>query len=144
MQKRRFLKWAGTIVLALLVCSCAFTKYNPVKVQTNVRAEPYAVLEDRLDTRIFIGVRRGIDEETLRATLAKAADEHQRDAGRDYLITQYFRVIAHLVNGAEKSKLPAGTLRRYVPPADPNVKETPADGADDQLTITLNEANQSF
>ncbi|MDX2031846.1 MAG: hypothetical protein SF339_14320 [Blastocatellia bacterium] len=69
----------------------------------------------------MIGVPANIDEEGLRMTLAKAADEHQDYSQRDYMLSSHLWVEAYLVDGDRRSTL-AGRLRRYVPPAN-GVKE---------------------
>ena len=56
----------------------------------------YVVVQDDMGTKLKINVSVDIDEKQLRATLRKAADDHQYDAARDlcFLITYGWRHIS--------------------------------------------------
>jgi hypothetical protein len=104
----------------------------------------YRVLEDYMGTEIIIGVTSHIDEGRLRATLVKAADEHQNDPARDLLLSDYLWIKAYLIDGENRSKVPAGRLRRYIPPKNPRdhwLDWLPyVVGKKDKFYITLKEA----
>jgi hypothetical protein len=107
---------------------------------------PYEILKDDMGTIIRIGVEADVNEEQLRATLAKAANEHQDDAARDYLTSMYLWIEANLVREGRQSSIPAGSLRRYVPPGNPTTrrKMTADRGKWDSFTITLDEARRTL
>ncbi len=73
------------------------------------------MLYDEMGAKISIGVESETDEQQLRATLAKAANDHQNDAGRDYLIADHLWVEAYLLRGEKQSTVSAGRLARYIP-----------------------------
>ena len=83
------------------------------------QAVSYKILDDDMGTVIRIGVEPQINEHQLRATLAKAADEHQDDPARDYLVSMVLWVEVYLLRDGRQSSIPAGSLRRYVPPGNP-------------------------
>jgi hypothetical protein len=111
----------------------------------------YSIIEDYMGTKVKIGVPVDIDEKQLRATLRKAADDHQYDAARDLLLSDYLWVEAYLTNGRTQSTVTAGRLRRYVPPK--NEKRKPGNwwdvlsqiaGRQDQFSINLSGARKSL
>jgi nitrate/nitrite-specific signal transduction histidine kinase len=110
------------------------------------QAVSYKILNDEMGTVIRIGVEPDVNETQLRATLAKAANEHQDDPARDYLTSMVLWVEAYLVREGRQSGIPAGRLRRYVPPGNPaerrnmKVDRTKADS----FTITLDEARRTL
>lgn len=107
---------------------------------------PYEILNDDMGTIIRIGVKVDVNEEQLRTTLAKAANEHQDDAARDYLTSMYLWVEAYLVREGRQSSIPAGRLRRYVPPGNPASRRsmTVDRGKWDSFTITFDEAKRTL
>lgn len=108
------------LVLLAIVCIYALAKQREMQQGANASAPvSYKVLEDYMGTEIIIGVESDVDEEQLLATLVKAADEHQRDPARDLLLSDYLWIKAYLIDGENRSKVPAGRLRRYVPPRNP-------------------------
>jgi hypothetical protein len=113
---------------------------------TQSKAVSYKILNDEMGTVIGIGVDTGVNEEQLRATLAKAADEHQDDAARDYLASMFLFVEAYLVRDGQQSSVPAGRLRRYVPPGNPASRRnmTIDRGNGDSFTITLDKAKRTL
>ncbi len=106
----------------------------------------YSILDDDMGTLIKIGVSATITEEQLRATLVKAANDHQDDPARDYLTSMFLRVDAYLVKDENRSTATAGTLRRYVPPGNPaeRRKLTIDRTKDDTFTITLDDAKKTL
>ena len=111
----------------------------------------YRVLGDYMGTEIIIGVASDINECQLRATLTKAADEHQNDPARDLLFSPYLWIKVYLMDGEEQSEVPAGWLRRYVPPR--RALKGPASwmdlllgvfGKKDKFYITLEEAKSTI
>ena len=105
------------VILIALTCVCLYVWANSVKTQSQPVA--YKVLDDPMQTIMKIGVHSEIDEDQLRATLRKAADDHQNDPARDLLLSDYLWVHAYLLDGEKQSAIPAGKLRRYVPPKQP-------------------------
>ena len=110
------------------------------------QALTYEILYDDMGTLIRIGVEADVNEEQLRATLVKAANEHQDDAARDYLTSMYLWVEAYLIREGQQSSVPAGRLRRYVPPGNLEERRSmPVDRRDsDSFTITLDEAARTL
>ena len=106
----------------------------------------YEVLDDYMGTTIKIGVISTINEKELRATLAKAADDHQDDPARDYLSSMFLVIEAYLVKDNNRSTTPAGTLRRYVPAGNPieRKKLTIDRSKDDTFTISIDEASKTL
>jgi hypothetical protein len=109
-------------------------------------AVSYTVLDDDMGTIIKIGVNPDITEKQLRATLVKAANDHQDDAARDYLTSMFLRVEAYLIKDESRSTTTAGTLRRYVPPGNPaeRRKLTSDRTKGDTFTITLDNAKKTL
>ena len=110
---------------------------------------PYEVLDDQ-QTRIRIAVAPEVDEKQLRATLRKAADDHQNDPERDLLLSTYMWVEVYLLDGQRQSAAPAGKLRRYVPPKQPREHKDWLDwlpdlvGKKDKFYLTLEKARKSL
>jgi hypothetical protein len=109
--------------------------------------DSYTIIHDTHQTKLIIGVASSIDKEGLQRTLTKAADENQSFSKRDYMISSYLWVEAHLVDGNLQSKVPAGKLRRYVPPVNGERRKDLFDlfisiilPRNDSFTITLQEA----
>lgn len=105
----------------------------------------YKILNDDMGSVIRIGVEWQINEEQLRATLAKAADEQQDDPARDYLTSMILWVEAYLLRDGRQSTIPAGRLRRHVPPGNPAQRRSmTVDRAKwDSFEITLDEARRT-
>jgi hypothetical protein len=118
---------------------------RPAGVQT-ITPLGYRILQDDRGKLLKIGVECPIDEKKLEATLAKAADEHQNDANRDYLMSKYFYVEAYIVYKDHQSSVPAGIIERYVPPRNPQSHEEPLSDADkaDEFEITISKATYSL
>jgi hypothetical protein len=104
---------------------------------------PYTILYDERGFIIRIGVKADVNEEQLRATLVKAADEHQDDAARDYLMMEHLLVEAYLEREGRLSSVPAGRIRRYVLPRNPESREDTAT-EQDSFTINLDEAKRTL
>jgi len=104
------------------------------------------MLEDDMGSRIAIGVPSSINEGQLRATLVKAADEHQDDSARDYLTSMYFLIDAYLVSGQHRSKTVAGQLARSVPLLNPSERKALKTDRhkNDKFKISLLEARRSL
>jgi|SRR5947209_1140477 len=119
---------------------------HPSDKDTLNDAVSYSILDDYMGTKIRIGVNASITEQQLRATLVKAANDHQDDPARDYLTSMFLWVEAYLVRDGEQSSISAGRLRRYVPPGNPaeRRKLTSDRTKDDNLSITLNEAKETL
>lgn len=107
---------------------------------------PYTILDDDMTTIIKIGVDPSVNEQQLRATLVKAANDHQDDRARDYLTLMFLKVDAYLARNGDRSAIPAGSIRRYVPPGSPadRSKIKTDRTRDDKFTITLDEAKKSL
>lgn len=105
--------------MSSLICFFARAKQKPLEAGEPM---PYVMIEDDMGTRLKNSVPADIDEKQLRVTLRKAADDHQYDAARDLLLSDYFWVEAYLMNGRIQSTVTAGRLRRYVPPKNANRK----------------------
>jgi hypothetical protein len=138
---------ALTMILVLgVVCFYAWAK----AANNQTKAASYKVLEDSMQMTVKIGVASGISEKELEATLAQAADDHQNDPARDLLLSDYLWVQAYLLDGEKKSAVPAGKLRRYVPPKQTRESQDWFDwlpdimGKGDKFFITLKQADQSL
>lgn len=151
-MSRRGTRAAAALVFLLVTSSIvglyARAKHNQHDVAAAVN---YSIIEDGMGTKLQIGVPANIDEKQLRATLRKAADDHQYDAARDLLLSDYLWVEAYLTNGRTQSDTVAGRLRRYVPPKNSNRKSgdwfdwlSRIAGRGDQFSISLAEARQSL
>jgi hypothetical protein len=138
---------AVALMLSMSAQFSACGKRGTAKNQERSSAYPssYKMLYDELGAKISIGVGSEIDEQQLRATLARAADDHQNDAARDYLIADHLWVEAYLLDGEKQSTVSAGRLARYVPPRNPDAKnEDPTTQKEDQFVITLAEAKRTL
>lgn len=109
-------------------------------------AVPYTIIYDRMDTKIKIGVPASITAKQLRATLASAVNDHQDDDARDYIMLCCLWVEAYLTQDGKQSGVPAGTLRRQVPWANPAERRKIATdrSKDDSVIITLDEAKKTI
>lgn len=119
---------------------------RPSENYTVENALSYTMLHDDMTTTIRIGVNSSITEQQLRAILVKAANDHQDDSARDYLTSMSLWVEAYLVRNGDRSSVPAGRLRRYVPPGNPaERKKLVTDRTkSDVFTITLDEAKKTL
>jgi hypothetical protein len=119
---------------------------QPTGTNTLKDAVDYSVLEDGMGTKITIGIKQSATEQQLRATLVKAANDHQDDSARDYLTSMFLSVEAYLVSDDDRTTIPAGTLKRYVPPGNPSERRklTIDRTKDDVVTIRLSEARQTL
>ncbi len=139
--------YALSLVLFVSVQFSACGGRGTAKNQERPNAHPisYKMLYDEMGAKISIGVESEIDEQQLRATLAKAAKDHQDDPARDYFVADHLWVEAYLVIKERQSTKPAGRLGRYVPPRNPDAKdEDPNTVKEDQFFITLEEAKRTL
>ena len=137
------------VLIFLLSMSISLGGCDRSAAKNQARAEtqplPYKILYDEMTAKMSIGVDSEINEEQLKATLRQAADDHQNDAARDYLVADNLWVDAYLVLQEKRSSVPAGRLGRYVPPRNPNAKdEDTATQKEDQFLFTLLEAKRSL
>src|SRR6266404_4529586 len=119
-------RWSGALCWALMAVAVTsqsfwvFARGNQNASRNgDGRAISYEILPDDMNTVIVIGVKADVNERQLRATLAKAADEHQDDDARDYLASMFLWIEASLTKNGRQSSIPAARLRRYVPPGNP-------------------------
>jgi hypothetical protein len=145
MTNSKFVAAAVPIVLLIFLsksCSTPDAKKD-VGAQQPVS---YTIVDDYMGTKIKIGVPSSVNEHQLRAAMQKAADDHQDDAARDYLVSIYQWVDAYLVTDNQMSTVPAGTLRRYVPGGNPAERRrlTIDRTKDDTFTITLDQARNTL
>jgi len=143
----RTLGWALVAVTVTSISFWLFARGNQNASRNgDGRAISYEILPDDMNTVIVIGVKADVNERQLRATLAKAADEHQDDAARDYLASMFLWIEANLTKNGRQSSIPAGRLRRYVPPGNPaerrRLKLDRSRG--DKYKINLGESRRSF
>ena len=138
------------LVLVLLVCAYSWRSFSAAKTDVS-DAVPYQILKDEMGTRIGIGVQAEIDPNQLRATLVKAAEDHQYDAARDYLFSDFLFIDAYLVSRERQSTIPAARLRRYVPPRNPSDEHhdwmdwlARVFGRNDRFYLTLEEAKRTL
>ena len=119
---------------------------RPSDKSTVKNAVPFSILDDDMGIIIKIGVSPSITEQQLRATLVRAANDHQDDPARDYLTSMFLWVEAYLVKDRDQSSVPGGRLKRYVPPGNPaeRKKLTTDRTKDDAFTITLDEAKKTL
>lgn len=143
----RTLVWVlmATIAASVGLWLVARGSQNTAEESTN-QSVPYEILYDDMGMLIRIGVEADVNEEQLRATLVKVADEHQDDTARDYLTSMYLWVEAYLIRDRRQSGISAGRLRRYVPPGNPEERRNMAvdRGKWDSFTIILDEAKQTL
>ncbi len=145
-QALGLLAWPlSAIIIGICLWTVACDSQN-IAVDVSTKSVPYKILNDEMGTVISIGVEANINEEQLRVALAKAANEHQDDEARDYLTSMYLRVDAYLVREERQSSIPAGRLRRYVPPGNAaSRKKVMVDRSKwDSFIITLDEARQTL
>ncbi|HMV82537.1 MAG TPA: hypothetical protein PKA34_05350 [Blastocatellia bacterium] len=144
-----------SILIALCIISIAFiwNYYNkqPVYDKKPHEHDKYSIIRDDHQAKISIGVGSNTNRNGLMRILAKAADEHQSYSERDYMFLEYLWVEAYLVDGDRQSKVPAGKLRRYVPPINAGRHLTLYDRfisivlpREDSFSITLYEARVSL
>jgi|GEM_PF-2937216 len=134
------------LVLNMSICFSACDQ-SVAKIQSRTETQPlpYKILYDEMTARMSIGVDSEISEDQLKATLCKAADDHQNDAARDYLTADHLWVEAYLLLQEKRSGVAAGRLGRYVPPRDPNAaNQDQSTKKDDQFFITLEEAKRNL
>lgn len=148
---RRILLRLSILILTLVIgvlAHATWSAYNPPFVKGQDKPLPYTMLADNMITIIAIGVDSNVSERQLYATLSQAADEHMHDPARDYLFAPYLHVEAYLMKGEKQSSVVAGSLRRYVPPRNPNVKNSIIDtllfSKSDSFSVNLQRARQSF
>ena len=107
-------------------------------------AVPYQIIDDDMGSYMAIAVPYDVTTEQLQATLVKAANEHQDDLRRDYLMSIYLGIDAFLTKDGRQSKQAAGHLRRYVPWANPEKRKKMLVDRTmfDKLDISLTPARQ--
>jgi hypothetical protein len=134
-----------TLIVGVAGCWIHHDRRHPTTDNVK-KAVPYTIIYDQMDTVIKIGLPASIDEEQLRATLTKAANDHQDDEARDYIMLCCLWVEAYLIQDGKQSSVAAGELRRSVTEASPaeRRKMTKDRTKDDSLTITLNEAKKTL
>ena len=105
-------------------------------------ASPYRVFWDDHGIFILIAVSPQITDQQLRAVLKEAADKHQDDPARDYLVADHLWVVAYLEDNGRCSGIDAGRLRRFVPPrnAPPPAQRTKKD----RVLIRIRAAQRSL
>lgn len=144
----RGLMWIviGTLAGAAIIWQVAGRNQSTPSADKWGPPVPYKILDDEMGTIIRIGVTADVNEQQLRATLAKAADEHQDDAARDYLTAEFLSVQAYLLQEERQSTTPAGILRRNVPPGNARERKKIAGdrGKEDSFTITLDNAKRTL
>jgi hypothetical protein len=133
---------AATLALWLVIRGSQSRGYRDLSNQT----VSYKILSDDMGTTVRIGVPPDINEEQLRATLARVANEHQDDPARDYLTSMSLFVEAYLVGEEQRSTIPAGRLRRFVPPGNPasRRKMTVDREKGDRIDINLDDAKRAL
>jgi len=145
MPKLRLISW---ILILLSTPAWLWGFGGRAQGSTDAERSPvtsYKVIEDNMGTKVIIGLRADVNEEELRATLRKAADDHQNDPARDYLGSMYLWVEAYLVLDGRQSATSAGILRRCVPFDNPRVRQKQKRRYyDDKFTLTLAEAKHSL
>jgi hypothetical protein len=106
---------------AVYCCWRWFGFDNRALADTNQsQAVAYKLLRDDNGDVIGIGVPADVTESQLRATLVRAANEHQDDPARDYMFPGlYLWIDAYLVKDDHQGTVTAGRLRRFVPPGNP-------------------------
>jgi hypothetical protein len=131
-----------------VIAHAAWFSYHPPFVRGQDKPAPYAVLADNMISIIYIGVDTDISERQLYATLSQAADEHMDDPARDYLFAPYLGVEAYLMKDGRQSSVKAGSLRRYVPPKNPDAETFLIDTLffrkADSFSVSLQQARRSF
>jgi hypothetical protein len=106
----------------------------------------YEILKDAIERVVILGVDADIDEQQLRALLAKAALEHREDDRGVCGPIPRIRIEAYLMKAGHRSSIPAGRLERVLPIANPeeleNMKVDPSKF--DAFEITLDESRRSL
>jgi hypothetical protein len=135
---------ALTVLIAVSALSCWTVTEKPEP--TIEESVPYRIVQDDMSSEIKIAVSSSVTPEQLRATLKKAAYDHQDDPARDYLTMMYLSIDAYLIDGDKTSTVAAGRIRRHVPPGNPaeRKKLTIDRSKDDTLAITLDEARKTI
>jgi hypothetical protein len=136
----------ATLAGAAVIWQVAGRNQSTASKEQTGQPLPYKILDDEMGTIIRIGVKADVNEQQLRATLAKAADDHQDDPARDYLTADFLSVQAYLVQEEGRSTMPAGQLRRYVPAGNARQRKkiTGDRGKEDSFTITLDDAKRTL
>lgn len=143
----RALVWTSIVTAAIGIGVLFVARARHEAISSNPsQPAAYEILSDEMGTLICIGVPVDTNEEQLRATLVKVADEHQDDAARDYMTSMYLWVEAYLVKDGQRSRVPAGSLRRFVPPGNAEERRRMKidRGAWDSFAITLDEAKRTL
>lgn len=149
-SNQRFPSFALLLSQALAIAVCLFTACNSQSTASGSNHEtqpvPYKILKDEMGFNLHIGVQWQVNEAQLKATLVKAATEHQNDPARDYLMSEYLWVEAYLEKDGRHSSAPAGRLRRYVPARNgaPGDDSPEAVEKEDKFFITLEEARKTL
>jgi hypothetical protein len=149
-MRRAFFRLSVLIValVAGVIAQSIWRSYHPPFVKGQDKPVPYTILADNMITIIDIGVDADVSERQLYATLSQAADDHMNDPARDYLFIPYLRVEAYLMKGGKQSPVMAGSLRRHVPPRNPNAESSIMDtlffSKADSFSVNLQQAKQSF
>lgn len=143
-QLLRFIAW---IIMASIAAGWIWLVMwgNHKAIRNGDSSQPvsYKIIYDEMGFVIRIGVPEKIDEEQLKATLIKAANEHQNDAARDYLMMEHLLVEAYLDGGVRLSSIPAGRIRRYIPPRNSEFgSENKSE--QDSFIINLDEAKRDL
>lgn len=141
----RFSLYGGLLLLITIGCLRIF-KNNPKAAQSGeAQLLAYRVLEDDRGSNLTIGVECPIDQANLKATLMKAASDHQADANRDYLLSKYLHIKAYIVLNDAVSSVPAGIIERYVPPRNPRANEDLGiEATRDEFEFKIREATESL
>lgn len=148
MKSRQYVRRFVWILIVMLtgICFGLVDREQPNASRINSsQAVPYKILKDDMGNIISIGVQVDINEQQLRATLVKAANEHQDDVARDY-VGFYLWVQAYLVVDGHQSNVRAGRLKRLIPFKSPaERKKMKANRTrSDRFEITLAAARQSL
>jgi hypothetical protein len=145
-EKHQLSKVYVTLIIVLILLYVgACVGQRPTQNQVTTEPDSYKILKDDMGFTIRVGVGSEIDEQKLRATLVKVADDHQNDAARDYLVSDHLWIDAYLMLGEKLSTIPAGRIGRYVPPRNPEAKdEDPSTEKEDQFIITLEAARKTL
>src|SRR5437867_8106263 len=118
----RSLRFSAYVLLPLLVAATWFmllgrTHRNAVSANQG-SAVAYRIINDDMGDVVSIGIANNVNEQDLRATLVKAANDLQDNPARDYF-GLYLWIKAYLLRDGRQSIVPAGTLRRFIPLANP-------------------------
>jgi len=102
-------------IFCLLLLTTACFETRRTGSDFNALPVPYVVLEDEMGATMKIGVTPEINAEQLRATLSRAAADHQNDRARD-LLSERFLIEAYSMAENSTERRFIGRLSRYVPP----------------------------